>query len=178
MNQSPPDLLMNGNRIDHYRLLLLWLALTLAIFTNAHAQTQTPVPSTSNPQPSSRNPTLTTDHSPLTTQLKALADYCDTLKAGGFGSAANILERNKTLYQTALQGLALVPNGDPLDSARFLSYIAYTYSHGMEVNPDSIGHYYRLCLEKAIAAHSTNLIATASGSLLHMEFEMRHADRS
>jgi signal transduction histidine kinase len=105
-------------------------------------------------------------------QIKSLLDRCDSLKAGSVGSKANILERSKMLLQTALQGLALVPQGDALDSAKFLSYAAYAYTYRMDVDPDTVRYYYSETLDKALVAGATSLIANACGSLIHIEMEM------
>lgn len=100
-------------------------------------------------------------------QIKTLLDSCESLRLNTRHTPNNF----QLLKQTALKGISITPETNPLDLSRFNFYCAFGCYY--QVKFDSAQYYFYQSLHNAQKANSAEFISNACEALIPVNYQLR-----
>ena len=104
-------------------------------------------------------------------KIKALLDYCESLRINSTGAADTYLK----LQQAASKGLQMTKPEEYTNRSKFLFYIAI--GNYYQVKFDSAQYYFYQSLDNAQKGHNTQQITKACVALIPVNFQLQQADK-
>jgi len=104
-------------------------------------------------------------------KIKAWIAYCESLRINKAGGKNNF----PVLQQAALAGIAMTPQTDPANRARFYFFEAFACYY--QVKFDSAQYYFYQSLHEAEKAHNAEFIAEACVALIPVNFQLRQQNK-